>query len=420
LWRYKLGNKSIVIIGTFDTKSDEFIYIKDLITENNCNVITIDVGTGVGGDPKFPPDYPRNEVAKAAGTTIEDVLSIGKSGQEVRATEMLADGAIKICQRLLQSGSLGGIVSLGGTMGTNLGTRVMKSLPFGIPKVMLSTVASGDTSSFIETSDIVMMPSIADIAGLNRITKVSLAQAAGAVMGMVAASEVAIGELKASGRPLIGVTTLGGTTGCALHFKKQLEVEGYEVAIFHSNGVGGRSMEELIEQGSIQGVFDLSIVEVIDHAYGGYSDAGPARLEVAGRKGIPQLVAPGNLDHIIYTSPEKIPERFKGQYMHRHGPSICVLRTQKNEMIEMAGVIAQKLNSARGPTAVIIPLRGFSIMEELEESRNPEANNAFVEALKPKLKPEIEVKEVDAYIRDEYFAKEAAEMFLKLVKGSAV
>jgi uncharacterized protein (UPF0261 family) len=406
-----IGTLSDQFINTSDTKIDEALYLRNLITENNYKVITIDVGTGVGGKPDFLADYSAEEVAKLAGTPIEDIRA---TKEEVRVMEIMANGAIKICQQLHQSGKLDGIVSLGGSMGTNLGTKVMKSLPLSVPKVMLSTVASGDTRPYIETSNIAMLPSVADMAGLNRITRDSLNKAAGAIMGMVATSKMEVAE-----RPLIGVTTLGGTTGSALNFKKWVEAEGYEVAIFHSNGVGGKSMEELIEQGSIQGVFDMSTVEVVCNVYGGWSDAGPTRLESAGRKGIPQLVAPGNIDHIMYASLEKIPERFKGYPMHRHGPSIYVLRTRKSEMIEVADVMAQKLNNARGPTAVIIPLKGFSIMDEFEEFRDPEANNAFIEALKPKLKPEIEVKEVDAYIRDEHFAKEAAEMLCQLMKGAA-
>ncbi|MBS3917475.1 MAG: Tm-1-like ATP-binding domain-containing protein [Deltaproteobacteria bacterium] len=404
--------KNIALVGTLDTKGEESLYIKNLIEKSNYQVTTIDVGTGWRGELVFPPDYPREEVAKAGGSNMEEILSLGESGQENRIMELMAGGAIRICQQLHELGKLDGIISLGGTMGTNLGTKVMRTLPFGLPKVMLSTIASGDTRPYIGTKDIVMIPSIADIAGLNRITETTLTQAAGAVMGMAAAGKVKISE-----KPLIGITTLGGTTNCALQVKKVLEGKGYETVIFHANGCGGRAMEEMIEQGLIQGAFDLSPNEVVDHLYQGWGDAGPMRLEVAGRKGIPQLIAPGNIDHIIYGSPDKILERFRHQYIHIHGTGIYVLRTKKNEMIEVAKAMADKINKAKGKTAVIFPLKGLSILDKVDkEFDDPEANVAFFETLKQSLKPGVEVKEVDAHVTDSLFAEEAAEMLFKLMK----
>jgi uncharacterized protein (UPF0261 family) len=404
--------KTIALVGTLDTKGEESLYLKNLIEKNNYQVATIDMGTGWRGKLIFSPDYPPQEVAKAAGSSIEEIVSLGESGQENRMMEIMSDGAIKICWQLYESGKLDGVISLGGTMGTTLGTRVMRALPFGLPKVMLSTIASGDTRPYISTKDIVMISSIADIAGLNRITEATLRQAAGAVMGMTAVAEV-----KTSERPLVAITTLGGTTNCALLAKKELEGRGYETVIFHANGCGGRAMEEMIEQGLIQGVFDLSTNEVVDHLYHGWSDAGPTRLEVAGRKGIPQLIAPGNIDHIIYGSPDKILERFKHQYIHVHGTGIYVLRTKKNEMIEVAQAMAGKINSAKGKTAVIFPLQGLSILDKVDkEFDDPGANFAFFETLKQNLKPEVKVKEVNAHITDTLFADEAAEMLCELLK----
>jgi uncharacterized protein (UPF0261 family) len=404
--------KNIALIGTLDTKGEESLYIKNLLEKNNYRVITIDMGTGARGKLVFPPDYSREEVAKAGGSNMKEILSLGETGQENRIMDIMSEGTIRICQRLYESGKLAGIISLGGTMGTNMGTKVMRTLPFGVPKVMLSTIASGDTRPYIGTKDIVLIPSIADIAGLNRITETTLTLAAGAVMGMAAA-----GKVKASKKPLIGITTLGGTTNCALQVKKQLEGKGYEAVIFHANGSGGRAMEEMIEQGLIQGVFDLSTNEVVDHLYQGWCDAGPTRLEGAGRKGTPQLIAPGNIDHIVYSSPDKIPERFKHQYIHVHGTGINVLRTKKKEMIEVAKVMAEKLNNAKGKTAVILPLQGLSILDRVEkEFDDPEANFAFFKTLKQNLKPELEVKEVNAHITDSLFGDQAAEMLYKLMK----
>ncbi|RJX26776.1 MAG: UPF0261 family protein [Dethiobacter sp.] len=408
--------KNIVLIGTLDTKGEESFYVKNLLEKNNYRVISIDVGTGARGKLVFPPDYPREEVSKSGGSDMKEILSLGENGQENRIIEIMSVGAMRICRQLYEAGKLDGIISLGGTMGTNLGTKVMRALPFGVPKVMLSTIASGDTRPYIGTKDIVMIPSIADIAGLNRITEVTLTQAAGAVMGMVAADKV-----KASEKPIIAVTTLGGTTNCALQVKKQLEGKGYEVVIFHANGCGGRAMEEMIEQGLIQGVFDLSTNEVVDHIYQGWGDAGPTRLEGAAGKRVPQLIAPGNIDHIVYSSPDKIPERFKNQYIHVHGTGIYVLRTKKNEMIEVAKVMSEKINKAKGKTAVILPLKGLSILDKVDkEFDDKEANFAFFETLKQNLNPEVEVKDVDAHITDSLFSDEAAKMLYKLIKEQAV
>jgi uncharacterized protein (UPF0261 family) len=408
--------KTIVLVGALDTKAEESLYIKNLIEVNNYQVTTIDVGTGWRGELIFPPDYAREEVAKIAGSSIEEILSMGESGQENRMMELMARGAIRICQQLYESGKFHGIISVGGTMGTSLGTRIMRALPFGLPKVMLSTIASGDTRPYIGTKDIVMISSIADIAGLNRITEVTLRQAAGAVMGMTS-----VGEGKASVKPLIGITTLGGTTNCALHIKKGFEGKGYETVIFHANGCGGRAMEEMIEQGMIHGVFDLSPNEIVDHLYQGWSDAGSTRMEEAGKRGIPQLVSPGNIDHIIYSREDQIPERFRHQYIHRHGPSILVLRTKRNEMIEVGKVMAEKLNRAKGPTAVILPLKGLSILDKtVEEFNDPESNNAFFDSLSGNLNPNIEIRRVDAHITDTAFAEEAERMLSGLLRISDV
>ena len=403
--------KTIALVGTFDTKSKEYLYVKKIIERNNCSVITIDVGTGARGKPVFPPDYSKEEVLKMADSSIDDIISIGKTGQTVRMMEIMSAGAIKICRHLNETGKLDGILSLGGTMGTNLGTTIMKSLPFGLSKVMVSTIASGDTRPFIGTKDIVMVPSIADIAGLNRITENSLNKAAGAIIGMVG-----VGKPKISEKLTIGITTLGGTTACAAHVQKRLEEKGIEGVIFHANGAGGKAMEELIEEDIITGVFDLSTNEVVDHLYGGWSDAGEMRLEVAGRKRLPQLVSPGNIDHIIYSSEDQIPERFKHQYIHRHGPSILVLRTKKKEMVEMGKVMAEKLNKAKGPTAVILPLKGLSILDrEMDEFDDPKANNAFFETLSEMLNPDIVINRVDAHITDSVFAEEAEKMLFRLL-----
>lgn len=409
--------KNIVLVGTLDTKGEEYLYVKNLIEKNGYMVTTIDVGTGYRGTLMFSPDFPREAVAERGKSTVEELLQMGVGGQENRMMEMMSDGAIRICEELYGKKRLHGVISLGGTMGTTLGTRIMRALPFGLPKVMLSTIASGDTRPYVGTKDVVMISSIADIAGINKVTEVTLMQAAGAVMGMAATVEI-----KASKKPTVGMTTLGGTTNCCLGVKKELESKGYETIIFHSNGCGGKAMEEMIEQGLMQGVFDLSTNEVVDNVYQGWADAGPTRLETAGEMGIPQLIAPGNIDHIIYGSPDRIPERFRGQHVHVHGTGIYVLRTKKKEMIEIAKVMAEKINKAKGKTGVIFPLRGLSILDiwVKEHFDDPEANYAFFDTLKQELRSGIQVKEVDAHITDSLFADEAAKMLHEIMDAAPV
>lgn len=405
-----MEQKTIVLVGTFDTKGQEYLYIKELITKDSYAVVTIDVGTGARGKLVFTADYPREEVVKAAESSMAEVIALGNEGKEVTIMEIMARGATKICQQLHQSGKLDGIISLGGTMGTDIATSIMRSLPFGVPKVMVSTIASGDTRAFVGTRDIVMIPSVADIVGLNRITETVLAQAAGAIMGMVSIEKPGREE-----RPLVGMTVLGGAMICALQVKRELEERGYEVVVFHANGIGGKTMEELIEQEVITSVFDLVPDEVVGHMYQAWNDAGPTRLETAGLKGIPQLVAPGHLNQIIYDSIDKIPERFLKHYAHRHGPSIFTLRAQKKDEVEIGEVVAAKLNKAKGPTAVIIPLKGLTIIDPIDKKFvDREADRVLFETLKNNLKPEIEVREVDCHINDKLFAKEAAKMFCNL------
>jgi len=405
--------KTIVMIASMDTKSEESKFVKDLLEDKGFNVITVDLGTGLRGKPIFVSDYPAEEVAKAAGTTISDILAMGKGTQDDTAFmgKMIA-GASIIVSRLYGEDKLQGIFSLGGTAGTHMATAVMRSLPFGVPKVMVSTAASGDVKNWVGTKDIVMIPSIADIVGLNRITKNSLRKAAGAIGGMILAEEEPV-----SVKPLIAVTTLGGTTETAMRFKRKLEEKDFEVVVFHAIGIGGKTMEELIGEGKIQGVFDMSTNEVLDHMYGGMTDGGPDRLEMAGKMGLPYLVGPGNLDHLIYTSKEKIPEQFRNRKVFSHGTSIHVMRSRRTEMEELGKVIAEKLNNAKGPTRIIFPLRGFSFANlhvDKEEFDDPESDNLLLETLKKNLRPDVKVIECDLHINDEEFAYQAAEIYANL------
>jgi uncharacterized protein (UPF0261 family) len=266
--------------------------------------------------------------------------------------------------------------------------------------------------AWVGTKDIVMIPSIADIVGLNRITRNSLRKAAGAIRGMVFTDDEPL-----SHEPLIAVTTLGGTTETAMRFKTRLEERGFEVVVFHAIGIGGRTMEELVQEGKIQGVFDMSTNELIDHLYGGMTDGGPHRLEMAGEMGLPYLVAPGNLDHLIYTSREGIPEQFRNRKVFSHGTHIHIIRSRKTEMEPLGLTMAEKLNKAKGPTAVIFPLKGFSfanLQVDKEEFDDPESDYLLLETLKKHLRPDIKVTECDLHINDEEFAYRAADVYSAL------
>jgi uncharacterized protein (UPF0261 family) len=402
--------KTIVLIGTLDTKGAEYGYIRDRIVEQGPRVIVVDVG--ILGKPLFQPDITREQVAQAAGVSIEEVAS---SKEEGEAIQPMSEGAVKIVQELHRSGKLDGILALGGSMGTMLGTAAMRALPLGIAKVMVSTQASGDTRPYVGTKDIVMIPSLADIVGLNRITKNVLTVAAGAVVGMVNAAPGPV----LCDKPLIGLTLQGDLMPCANSVMELLEQRGYEVVVLHAVGIGGRTLEEWIEQGLIDGVFDLVTTEVLQHMYGGLNDAGPARLEAAGTKGIPQLVAPGKADIITFDGTQGIPEHLRGRKLLVHTPIRVMARTTKEERAELGRVMAEKLNKAIGPTAVIIPKKGFSGPDkEGNDWHDPEANLALIDALKRNLKPEIKLVEVDAHINDKLFAETAAMLLHELMHGA--
>lgn len=399
--------KTILLLGTMDTKGLEFAYAKEMITEKGHRTIVVDVG--ILGNPLITPDISQEEVAQSAGTNIQEVIAQGKEGV---AIELMTKGAASIVQGLYNSGKIDGILALGGSMGTSLATAVMRTLPIGMPKLMVSTMASGDTRPYLDNKDIVMMPSVADIVGLNRVTKKVLAIAAGAIVGMVTAEPGPIHPHK----PLIGLTLHGDLMSCMDACKSMLEERGYEVVVFAAVGSGGKTLEEFIEGDVINGVFDLVTHEIACHLYGGLCDAGPLRLEAAGRKGIPQLVVPGKVDIISFSTGLGIPERFKGRKPWMHNPDLGLIRLNKEEMSLVAETMVQKLNKSVGPTAVIIPARGLSgYGQGWEAFYDAEADLALFHILKSRLKSEIKVVEVDAHIKDRLFAERATELMHELM-----
>lgn len=402
--------KTIVLVGRLDSKGKEYEYVKDKILRGGFDVIVVDTGTR--GVPQFEPDISREEVARAAGVEMQDVVDRTDGGKEI---QIMMEGASRIAQRLRDSGKLDGIMCLGGTRGTAIGTAAMRALPFGIPKVMVSTIASGDMRPYVGAKDITIVHTVTDIVGLNRMTKRLLACAAGAVMGAVAADP----GLEVSDKPLIAMSTMGGINRAAFSAQKILEDRGFEVVAFHTmgTGTGSQAMAEAVEQGLVDGVLDLVPYRPIDDLYGGYYDAGSARLESACKKGIPQVIAPGGLDFITFSPIEKIPKGLRGRKVYRHAPEVGIVRANKDEMALIGKTIAEKLNKALGPTVVVIPNKGFSPGDRQGKALYaPETDTAFVEALKQNLKPSIRIVEVDAYINDELFAKQAVDLICDLMQ----
>lgn len=392
--------KTIAIVGTLDTKGDEVKYLKELIEARGHKVLLID--PGVLGEVPFAPDIDRHRIAEAAGMSLSDVIALGDEGE---ATKVMARGTALLAQELYSNGQFDGIIALGGSMGTSLGMAVMKVLPLVIPKLMVSTVAFLPVLHPQEVSkDLTVMPTVADIWGLNRVTKRVLENAAGAISGMVETYK----KEEVSEKPFVGVTTLGSS---ALKYaplvKQLLEEREYEVAVFHSNGVGGHAFEQFVEQGLLDAALDLSLFELINYMCG--SNAGVDRLEAIAKRAIPQVVAPGALNFVSwYGPPETLPAQFRERTLHMHNPVTTQIKTSPEEMAAVAELMARKLNKAKGPTVVLVPTRGLCSMDKPGGVfYDPEGDKAFIEVLRRDLEPRIRLVELDVHIDDPLFAQEA-------------
>ena len=404
----KSRSKGILIIATLDTKGPETQYLKDLIQRSGFKALVMD--TGHLRAPPFEPDLSRDEVAQAAGTHIEELI---RSKNKGRAIQAMAEGSKKIIQQLYREGRIAGVIGLGGAQGTEIGTSAMRALPLGFPKLMVSTVASGyaQFGTYVGTKDLLMMHSVVDILGLNVFSRMILSNAAGAIMGMVERET----KIEKKEKKQIGMTIYGTTTPGCMVAKAYLESKGFEVVAFHPNGTGGRAMEEMVEEGILNGVLDMTTHELTDELVGGLHRAGPKRLEAAGRKGIPQVVVPGSIDFIVTGPTGSLSQEYRNRKYIAHNPSITLVKTSPEEMRAIGKIMASKLNEARGPTIVMIPLKGFSYPNRKGETLyDEEGNQAFIETLKENLK-DIQVIEVDAHINDPEFAKEAAQTMEKLL-----
>jgi|DewCreStandDraft_2_1066082.scaffolds.fasta_scaffold00475_9 uncharacterized protein (UPF0261 family) len=400
----------IVIAATLDTKGREAGLVRDYIAARGHEPVVVD--TGVLGTPAIPAEIPRQEVARAAGTSLDELVRAADRGG---AIETMARGLAALVQRLHAEGRLDGILGIGGSAGTAIGTAAMRALPVGVPKVMVSTMASGDTRPYVGTKDITMMYSVVDVAGINRLSRRILANAAGAICGMVEAREA--GAPTGEEKPLIAATMFGVTTPCVTRARELLEANGFEVLVFHATGTGGQAMEGLIEDGFIAGVLDITTTEWADELVGGVLSAGPHRLEAAGRKGIPQVVSVGALDMVNFGPPETVPEKFRGRKFYQHNPQVTLMRTTVEENRELGRIIAEKLNQATGPTALYLPLRGVSLYDTDDGPFVDEAARAALfEAIRTHLdRSKVKLVEMDVAINDPPFAEAMARELMAML-----
>jgi uncharacterized protein (UPF0261 family) len=400
----------VVIVGTLDTKGEEFKYVKDIIEDEGLETIVIDAG--VLGEPYFEPDIDRAEVAKAGGDNIKDLVEAADRG---RSMEVMSVGAAEIVEDLNQKGKVAGIISLGGSAGTTIGTTAMKRLPVGIPKVMVSTLASGDTRPYVGTKDITMMYSVVDILGVNSLSSEILSNAAFAVAGMVKGKKPEPKEK----RPLIAATMFGVTTPCVEKARDYLEEHGYEVLVFHATGTGGRAMENLVKEGFISGVLDITTTELCDELVGGVLSAGPDRLEAAGEEGVPQVVSTGALDMVNFGPIDSVPKEFEERNLYKHNPTVTLMRTTVEENKKLAEIIAEKLNKAESKTALFLPLKGVSMIDaEGQPFYGPDEDKMLFETLRKNIdQDKVELIEKDLHINDEEYALALAKKMIELIEA---
>jgi uncharacterized protein (UPF0261 family) len=396
---------TIAVLGTFDTKGEEHAYVAELIRRRGHRAVGIDVGTLEL--PQLIPDITRYVVADAGGIDLAAIVSRRDRGEAVGA---MTRGAPVLVLRLQRLGQIDGIISLGGGGGTAICTAAMRALPIGFPKVMVSTLASGNVAPYVGVKDIVMIPSIVDIAGLNRVSKKILSMAAGAICGMAESAPPSTAEDK----PVIVASQFGNTTICVNRCREMMTQSGYEVLVFHATGTGGKTMESLIESGMAAGVLDLTTTEWADELVGGILGAGPTRCEAAARRGIPTVIGPGCLDMVNFGEPSTVPERFKGRRFYQHNPQVTLMRTSVEESRELGVILAGKCNLATGPTTVLFPLGGLSVIgAEGHPFHDREADVALRDSWKANLRSGIEFIDYPGNINDAAFSALAVEALLK-------
>jgi uncharacterized protein (UPF0261 family) len=401
-----VASATVVLLGTLDTKGKEYDYLRARLREQGVDVILVDAGVF---EPLAEADIRQDEVAAAAGA---DVHSLAEAADRGAAVDAMSRGAAEVVRRLHNEGRLDGILSVGGSGNSSIAAQAMRGLPVGVPKLIVSTVASGDTRPYVGATDVTMTYSVVDISGLNRISERILSNAAGAIAGM---AKIAMPERE--GRPLVGASMFGVTTPSVTRARERLEELGYEVLVFHATGTGGQSMEALARGGFLAGVLDITTTELADELVGGVLSAGPDRLETAGELGLPQVVSVGALDMVNFGPRETVPPQFEGRNLYVHNPTVTLMRTTPEECAELGRQIARKLSAAKGPTALYVPLKGVSMIATAGGPfYDPAADDALFGALRDGLGANVEVHELDLDINDPAFAEAMADRLHELIQ----
>ncbi len=399
-------SKTIALIGALDTKGPEFAFVKSQIEQRGHQAFVIN--TGIIGEPTFLPDLDAQSVAEAGGTNLASLRAEADRGQAIAA---MANGAAVVVKDLYEASKIDGVLGMGGSAGTLIGTAAMRALPIGVPKLMVSTLASGDVAAYVGVSDIVMMPSVVDVAGINRFSVRIFANAVGAIVGMV---ETAAPHIEA--KPLIAASMFGNTTQLVDQCRTLLEQAGYEVLVFHATGTGGRSMESLIEGGYINGVLDVTTTEWADELVGGMLGAGPTRLDAAAKQGVPQVIAPGCIDMVNFWARATVPAQFAERLFYEWNPNVTLMRTTAEENAQLGRILAEKANQSTAPVAFFLPLQGVSVLDSPGgEFWQPATDAVLFDAIKTHVRSDIPVYELDNNINDPAFAGAVVRKLLEFL-----
>ena len=400
------ASKGIIVMGTMDTKGPELTYLAQQIASAGCHAILMDVGAQAESDTYA--DISASKVAAVIDADIEAIRALPRG----EAVEKMVAAACVYLQEMIQSGKAHGVIGIGGSGGTTICAAAMRTLPYGVPKFMVSTLASGNTRWHVDIADIVMIPSLLDIGGLNPLLEMVLNNAAQGIVGMVKGHQA----YQASGKKVISMTMYGTTTPGVSRARQVVDDAGFETWVFHASGVGGRTMEKLMSMGRINAVMDMTLAEVGAHLVGGLHDAGPHRLEMAAQLGLPQVIVPGAADTIVLPPRDQVPEKFKNRTLNFHNPTMTTMRTTSEENVAIAEVIAEKLNQAKGPVVVMLPLGGLSTIDRPGKIfYDPEANGALFDTLKRKLSSAIEVIEDEHHLDDPEFAVRVGQKMVSLL-----
>lgn len=402
---------TVLLYATLDTKGVEAAFARDVMRALGVEVVLVD--TGALGEPQVRADVTRDELYSAAGTTLAAVRARADRGEAVAAA---ARGAEAIARARHAEGRVTGVLGIGGGAGTTIGTAAMRALPIGVPKLMVSTLASGQTAHYVGTSDVLMMNAVADISGLNRISRAVLTRAAQAMAGMAKGGALPI---DANDRPIVAASMFGVTTPCVERARARLEAAGYEVLVFHATGGGGRTLEMLAASGMLAGVLDVTTTELADELVGGFLTAGPDRLTAAGSRGVPQVVSVGALDMVNFHGIDSVPERFRGRTLYRHNANVTLMRTTPDECRALGREIGAKLAAARGPAAILFPARGVSAIDRVGQPfDDPAARAELLRGLR-ETKRDVPLVELDLHVNDEAFADCAADELLARMSARA-